>query len=690
MEGAEKYHRQIDLEGNSSVAQLVRWIKPHSKVLEMGPATGIMTRVLKEVKQCDVTCVEVDAQAAERAVPFCTRILVEDLNLDRWLGQLDKERFDYITFADVLEHLVDPVRTLTQALKLLKPEGEVLISLPNIGYSGVAAELLQGRFEYRRDGLMDETHLRFFTRHSVVQLLQKTGLVGLEWSRTVLPLERSEFRIRPQDLGTTLRSLLAAIPDGDTYQYLVRASRSGVPAVSAVPPLKAVRAPGFFAQLFFDTGNGFSEEHSTIVPIPSAEESVTLKIPTPAGLQSLRVDPVDCRFPVLVQSISVTSDDQEVFSWDPRISALASVGRIENASEVLFDTFSVVLPTSEDPLVVLPVVAENRGEVEISLSLNLGKAVFESVSMLQQAILDRDKALMEKTQEMAHYVASADSALVAERKRAAELAVQLQLLRSSRSWRLTRPLRIVTGLSRGINQAVRETLGRDSLRRRVFDAPGIKGGGGLRRVLRACGVISPYEDRSLRSDFTKEMEGSELRHRPLLSIVLPTYKTDPNMLRQCLESVRSQMYTEWELCVVDTGSDSPGIRSLLASFSDADRRIKVIFLGKGSQISDGCTEGLRIATGEYVSLLNHEDVLDSSALFKVVREIDRDPSLEIVRADEDLALRDGGRAPNPAGSGKVMWMKKSGARAIGGVLLADSVVGKTVHLAEVIYHRRIL
>ena len=71
------------------------------------------------------------------------------------------------------------------------------------------------------------------------------------------------------------------------------------------------------------------------------------------------------------------------------------------------------------------------------------------------------------------------------------------------------------------------------------------------------------------------------------------------------------------------------------------------------------------------------------------REIDRDPSLEIVRADEDLALRDGGRAPNPGGSGKVMWMRKSGARAIGGVLLADSVVGKTVHLAEVIYHRRI-
>ena len=689
MEGAEKYHRQIDLEGNSSVAQLVRWIKPQSQVLEMGPATGIMTRVLKEAKQCDVTCVEVDAQAAERAVPFCTRMLVADLNLDRWLDQLDKERFDYITFADVLEHLVDPVRTLTQALKLLKPEGEVLISLPNIGYSGVAAELLQGRFEYRRDGLMDETHLRFFTRHSVAQLLQKTGLIGLEWSRTVLPLERSEFRIRPQDLGTTLRSLLAAIPDSDTYQYLVRASRSGVPAVSAVPPLKEVRAPGFFAQMFFDTGNGFSEEHSAIVPIQSAEESVTLKIPTPAGLQSLRVDPVDCRVPVLVRSISVTSNGQEVFSWDPRISALASVGRIENASEVLFDTFSLVLPTSEDPLVVLPVVAESRGEVEISLSLNVGNAVVESVAMLHQAILDRDQALMEKTQAMAYCVASAESELAAERKRAAELAVELQLLRSSRSWRLTRPLRIVTGLFRGMNQAVRETLGRDSLRRRVFDAPGIKGGGGLRRVLRACGVISPYEDRSLRSDFKKEMEGSELRHRPLLSIVLPTYKTDPKMLKQCLESVRSQMYTEWELCVVDTGSDSPAIRSLLASFSDADRRIKVIFLGKGSQISDGCTEGLRIATGEYVSLLNHEDVLDSSALFKVVREIDRDPSLEIVRADEDLALRDGGRAPNPGGSGKVMWMRKSGARAIGGVLLADSVVGKTVHLAEVIYHRRI-
>ena len=120
MEGAAKYQREIDTQGESSVAQLLRWVRPGSRVLEMGPATGIMTRLLSTDMNCDVTCVEVDAHAAQHAKPFCSRMIVGDLNGESWAGDLSGELFDYIIFADVLEHLTDPRRALSFSLQFLK------------------------------------------------------------------------------------------------------------------------------------------------------------------------------------------------------------------------------------------------------------------------------------------------------------------------------------------------------------------------------------------------------------------------------------------------------------------------------------------------------------------------------------------------------------------------------------------
>jgi len=303
MEGAEKYDRVVDKDGSSSVAQLLRWIRPGSKVLEFGPATGAMTRLLFEHSRCDITCVEVDAKAAESAQAFCSRMIVGDLNDTQWAQGLSDERFDYIIFADVLEHLLDPAHALSFSLTFLKPGGEVLISVPNIAYIGVISELLQGRFNYRRDGLLDETHVHFFTRESLVRLLRDAGLVSVEWSRTTVAPEFSEFRLQANQLGAAVRGVLAAVPDGDTYQFLVRASLTGVAAAPEVPAMRELARTVRSAQIFFDRGEGFGELDSVVLPLRATPDVQTLRVECPKGTKSIRLDPIDTSEAVTIRSM---------------------------------------------------------------------------------------------------------------------------------------------------------------------------------------------------------------------------------------------------------------------------------------------------------------------------------------------------------------------------------------------------
>jgi len=87
------------------------------------------------------------------------------------------ERFDLVTFNDVLEHVVDPSEMLAHAAGLLTPRGRVLATIPNVGYAPVVLDLVRNRWEYTDDGVLDRTHLRFFTRASCLALFADAGLV---------------------------------------------------------------------------------------------------------------------------------------------------------------------------------------------------------------------------------------------------------------------------------------------------------------------------------------------------------------------------------------------------------------------------------------------------------------------------------------------------------------------------------
>lgn len=127
----------------------------------------------------------------------------------------------------------------------------------------------------------------------------------------------------------------------------------------------------------------------------------------------------------------------------------------------------------------------------------------------------------------------------------------------------------------------------------------------------------------------------KFEYSPKISIVVPTYNTKPEFLRAMIESVENQTYRNWELCIADGASKNEDTLKMLREYMELDERIKVKFLKENYQISGNTNEGLKIVTGEYVALLDHDDLLTHNALFEYVKVINEDIDAEFIYSDED-------------------------------------------------------
>lgn len=126
-----------------------------------------------------------------------------------------------------------------------------------------------------------------------------------------------------------------------------------------------------------------------------------------------------------------------------------------------------------------------------------------------------------------------------------------------------------------------------------------------------------------------------LAERPLVSVLVPTFNTDAAALRACLDSVLSQSYPEWELCVVDDASTAPHVRPLLEGYANKDSRIRVTFRSENGHISRASQTALEMARGSLVALLDHDDTLSRHALFSMVEAKAKHPSAKVFYSDED-------------------------------------------------------
>lgn len=135
----------------------------------------------------------------------------------------------------------------------------------------------------------------------------------------------------------------------------------------------------------------------------------------------------------------------------------------------------------------------------------------------------------------------------------------------------------------------------------------------------------------------RAMQGAlrTLSLRPTISIVTPVYKTPPDLLSKCVSSVIAQIYPNWELCLVDDGSDDEHLTRQLEDFSQQDERIHVKALTANRGIAEATNEALKMCTGDYVGFLDHDDELADFALFEIARLLSTSSDLDVVYSDED-------------------------------------------------------
>ena len=205
----------------STHSKIVSLVPPATRVLEFGCATGYMSKVLKDRLGCTVVGVEIDPEAAALAEQHAERVIVGDAEKIDYAAELAGEEFDVVLFADVLEHLKEPADVLRRVRPLVAENGVVVASIPNIAHASVRLALLGGEFRYREWGLLDDTHLRFFTRASIQDLFEETGYVITHWLRQRLDVGETEIQV-PQ-VPDAVREWLASDPEATTYQFVLRA-----------------------------------------------------------------------------------------------------------------------------------------------------------------------------------------------------------------------------------------------------------------------------------------------------------------------------------------------------------------------------------------------------------------------------------------------------------------------------------
>jgi len=136
-------------------------------------------------------------------------------------------------------------------------------------------------------------------------------------------------------------------------------------------------------------------------------------------------------------------------------------------------------------------------------------------------------------------------------------------------------------------------------------------------------------------------------YKPLISITVPVYNPLEPFLHECIKSVLTQSYENWELILVDDASPNDNIRKIIKEYANKDSRIKYKFLKQNHHIAGATNEAIKIASGEFIGLFDHDDILWPNALYEVARALNVDNTVEFMYTDEDKIIEKKSRHAEP-------------------------------------------
>jgi 2-polyprenyl-3-methyl-5-hydroxy-6-metoxy-1,4-benzoquinol methylase len=168
-----KYSANMPPDLKSAIGWMYDYIEPDKTFLDFGCSTGYFGNLIKQAKKNKVYGVEIseDLEAARKVLDG-----VYSFDLDgEWPKEIYERKYDYLFYGDVIEHLKYPGEVLEKSLGLLKKGGLIFISTPNIAHISIRLELMGGNFDYEPMGILDNTHLKYFTKKSLTALIEDAG-----------------------------------------------------------------------------------------------------------------------------------------------------------------------------------------------------------------------------------------------------------------------------------------------------------------------------------------------------------------------------------------------------------------------------------------------------------------------------------------------------------------------------------
>lgn len=220
-----KYSKIAPTEENDLIKQFgstYSYIKKGSIVLDVGCSSGYYANILRKDKGCIVDGIEIDEGDRKKAEKILRKVYNFDLDSKEWPVELTSQQYDVVFMGDVIEHVKGASEVLEKLKNILKKDGVIIISTPNIAHITARLELLSGNFEYETTGIFDETHLKYFTLSSLKRLIENSGFTLQEVDYSLADLMPDLIENWLKKIGLKANDKFWKIvnkPDARAYQY---------------------------------------------------------------------------------------------------------------------------------------------------------------------------------------------------------------------------------------------------------------------------------------------------------------------------------------------------------------------------------------------------------------------------------------------------------------------------------------
>ena len=292
------YDLELDLKSVNTMSVINEWIKKETSILEFGPANGRLTKYLKYEKNCTVTIVELDEESGKEAKQFATKSYIGKKygNIENFYWTKSKQKFDYIIFADVLEHLSNPQKVLEACKNMLKPSGRILVSIPNVTHNSIIIDMLNDKFEYDDVGLLDRTHIHFFTLKTFQNMIDTLDIYISEMTPIYSRVGNNEIHNSYKDVPIDVQKFLRKRKEGSIYQYVFQLSlEKNEKCNISLKQFDIDEYEELESQCFYRQDQQEYSNEKRIEKIYRSNESVewSLNLNDYANIEYIRIDPLE-------------------------------------------------------------------------------------------------------------------------------------------------------------------------------------------------------------------------------------------------------------------------------------------------------------------------------------------------------------------------------------------------------------